>query len=108
MNAAEKESFIREHARRRKIKWSTHALAEIVPEDLSVDDVESALEDSAVIEDYPHAHRFLPDCLVLAFVQSQEPIHVVVALNEPKDYILIVTVYRPNQEEWQNDWRTRK
>lgn len=108
MTTREKESFIREHARSRKIKWSSHALAEITPEDLSVDVVESALENAIVIEDYPHAHRFLPDCLVLAFVSPQEPIHVVVALNELQDYILIVTVYRPNQEEWQDGWRTRK
>ncbi len=107
MNAAAKEAFIREHARRRKIKWSSHALAEITPEHLSVDEVEHALEDAIVIEDYPHAHRFLPDCLVLTF-SGQQPIHVVVALNAPQDYILIVTVYRPNQEEWQDDWRTRK
>ena len=28
--------------------------------------------------------------------------------NEPQDYILIITVYQPAQEEWENDWRTRK
>ncbi len=53
-------------------------------------------------------HRPLPDCLALAFVDLNEPIHVVVAMNGPRDYILIVTVYRPTVEEWENDWRTRK
>jgi hypothetical protein len=57
---------------------------------------------------YPHAHRYLPDCLVLAFNAKREPIHAVVAINEPKDYVLVVTVYRPTAQEWQNDWRTRK
>ena len=63
---------------------------------------------SIVIEEYPHLHRHLPDCLVLTFVSPNEPLHCVVALNEPRDYILIVTVYRPTAEEWKDDWRTRK
>jgi hypothetical protein len=41
-------------------------------------------------------------------MSTQEPIHVVVALNESLEYILIVTIYRPTSEEWHNDWRTRK
>lgn len=87
MDLAEKASFIQSHARQRKIKWSSHALAEITPDDLTVDKVEIAIENADVIEDYPHAHRYLPDCLTLAFVTPQEPIHVVIALNQPQDYI---------------------
>ncbi len=82
--------------------------SEKASETLSVRDVEIALEQAEVIEDYPHLHRFLPDCLVLAFDNLGQPIHCVVALNEPHDYILIVTVYRPSLEEWENDWRTRR
>src|SRR5947207_13066840 len=98
MDSAEKQSFIQTLARQQKIKWTRHARAEITPDHLSVDDVERALGNAVVIEDYPHAHRYLPDCLILAFVSAKEPIHVVVALNESPAYILIVTVYRPTSE----------
>lgn len=108
MDAHEKQLFIRRCASQRKIKWSRHALGKLASLTVHVDDVERALESAEVIEDYPHLRRYLPDCLVLAFSVSGEPIHCVVALNAPYDYILIVTVYVPDEKEWYDDWRTRK
>lgn len=108
MDTLAKQQFIRAKALERKIKWSSHALSALTPDELTVAQVEGALQHAAVIEDYPHAHRYLPDCLVLAFSMKSEPIHAVVAINEPKDYALVVTVYRPTAQEWHNDWRTRK
>ena len=66
-----------------------------------------ALQQAQIIEEYAHQHRYLPDCLVLTFVLD-EPMHCVIGINQPQDYILIVTVYRPRPEEWNHDWRTRK
>lgn len=108
MDAIAKQQFIQARAIERKIKWSSHALGELAPEGLGVDQIESALERAQVIEDYPHAHRYLPDCLILAFTEPHRPVHAVVAINEPSDYILIVTVHTPKREEWQDDWRTRQ
>ncbi len=108
MDAAAKQHFIRIKALALKIKWSSHALAELTPEDLAVIDIELALRRADVIEDYPHSHRYLPDCLVLIFMPGNKPVHAVIAINENRDFILVVTVYVPNEEEWENDWRTRK
>lgn len=108
MNDSAKQEFIQANAIEHKIKWSSHALAELTPEGLSVPEVEQALQYAQVIEDYPHAHRYLPDCLAMAFIAPGEPVHVVVALNDTENYILVVTVYRPTSQEWHNDWRTRK
>ena len=108
MDRESKQAFIRRQALGRRIKWSSHALGEMIPEGLSVGEVEVALQSGEVIEDYAHAHRYLPDCLVLMYRTKDEPIHAVVAINEPREYILMVTVYHPNTQEWQNDWRTRK
>lgn len=96
MNASAKQAFIQQKATERTVKWSTHALSELAAEPVSIPEVESALQQAEVIEDYPHLHRYLPDCLVLAFVSSRKPVHCVVAINTPKDYILIVTVYQPS------------
>ena len=103
-----KQRFIRHKAAERKIRWSRHALSRLASMPISVRELESALQSGEVIEDYPHLHRYLPDCLVLAFITGDTPVHCVVALNEVQDYILIVTVYLPSEKEWQNDWRTRK
>jgi len=100
--------FIRNKALERKARWSIHALGELALEDITVQDVERSLTEVLIIEDYPHRHRFLPDCLVLAFDPFGQPLHCVVAVNEHQDYLLIVTVYRPGLEEWEDGWRKRK
>jgi len=79
MNALIKQTFIRTKATERKIKWSRHALNALASELASVGDIEIALRQAEVIEDYPHLHRYLPDCLVLAFVLSDMPTHCVIA-----------------------------
>ena len=108
LQTSKKESFICQRAAAWKIKWTAHALGKLASVPVTVRDIEISLCNAQVIEDYPHAHRYLPDCLVLTFVTLQQPLHCVVALNEPHDYILVVTVYEPTPKEWNNDWRTRK
>ena len=56
MNALTKRTFIRTKASERKIRWSRHALTELAHESASVGDVETALHQAEVIEDYPHQH----------------------------------------------------
>lgn len=102
------QDLIRLKSLARHVKWSRHPLSEVAVESFTVGDVEYALQQAEVIEEYPPHHRYLPDCLVLAFVAGGQPIHCVIGINEPQDYSLIVTVYQPNAEEWENDWRTRK
>ncbi len=102
------QTFIRQKAREHRVKWTRHALNELAYEAASVYDVEGALGQAQIIEEYAHRHRFLPDCLVLAFLFDDQPMHCVIGINQPQDYILIVTVYRPRTEEWNDDWRTRK
>jgi hypothetical protein len=91
-----------------KIYWSRHAVVEMVNDGLTRSEIEEALAQCEVIEDYPTAHRPLPDCLVLGRLASDSPVHSVVAIDEINDRIFIVTVYRPSAERWKNDWRTRK
>ncbi|GEM_PF-499862 len=115
MDILAKQAFIRLRAQENqadplgtKILWSRHAIAELVNEELVRAQVEHSLKGSELIEDYPPLHRALPDCLVLGWLASGEPIHSVVAIDQPKKRLLIVTVYRPSLEEWEDDWKTRK
>jgi hypothetical protein len=115
MQLTGKQSFIRRIARENvydavgsKILWSHHAVGALVDDGLSRSDVEVALQHSQVIEDYPPAHRPLPDCLVLTFISASKPIHAVIAIDDTNDRIFIVTVYIPTRDRWENDWRTRK
>jgi hypothetical protein len=115
MDSETKRTFIRRVAKENqtdpegvRILWSRHAVVELVLEGWNRRQVEGALLDSEVIEDYPTLHRPLPDCLVLAWVTSTIPVHVVVAIDQDLDRILLVTVYQPSEEEWEDDWKTRK
>jgi hypothetical protein len=80
----------------------------LVTENLDRRHIEEALASCEVIEEYSERNRPLPDCLVLAWLEAVKPFHAVVAIDEPNDRILIVTVYCPTFERWNSDWRTRK
>lgn len=64
MNTTEKQSYICGGSR--SVRWSVHALGRLAGMSETVADIEFALRNALVIEDYPHAHRYLPDCLVLS------------------------------------------
>ncbi len=115
MNPTQKEAFIRRVAAKNRVDsdlrfvlWSRHAITKAVRESLSREEVESALEQSEVIEDYEATNRPSPNCLVIGKVSIDEPVHAVVAIDEFNDRIFIVTVYRPLESKWQNDWKTRR
>ena len=91
-----------------QILWSRHATAKLVDLSLLRTEVEKALEGCEIIEDYATLHRPLPDCLVLGFLPSGQPIHVVIAMDEDNKRLFIVTVYFPYPDRWHNDQRTRK
>ena len=115
MDAKAKQAFIQLKALQNeadpegnKILWSRHAIAELVGDELDRIQVEGALKASEIIEDYPPLHRPLPDCLVLGWLLNEEPIHAVIGIDETKDRLFVITVYKPSAEGWKNDWRTRK
>lgn len=108
-----KQNFIKDKAKQHsipdneKILWSVHAVRKLRIENLKSMAVETVLKSCELIEDYQTEGRPLPDCLVLGF-DDRKPIHIVVAIDEENDRILIVTVYRPLPERWENDWKRRK
>jgi hypothetical protein len=115
MDTFEKEQFIRRMAAANKndpssakVYWSRHAIAELLHDNLTRAEVEDALQQGQIIEDYPTGHRPLPDCLVLAMRSETHPLHVVIAVDMAKERIFVITVYIPTTERWHHDWRTRK
>ena len=113
MTREEKQRFIHEKSNEHdvpaneKILWSLHAIKKLREEGLKKTPVEESLKACDLVEDYQTEGRPLPDCLVLGFINS-EPVHIVVAIDADFDRILLVTVYRPLAERWENDWKTRR
>jgi hypothetical protein len=52
MNVLTRQTFIRQKATERKVKWTRHALNELAPEPMSVNDVEIALQQAEVVNDW--------------------------------------------------------
>lgn len=89
-----------------EIDFTVHAIIEAAEDLIFVEEIESALSTGEIIEDDESRHR----CLLCASLASGF-IHVVLDygdwLLEPASNLVVVTVYRPDPDEW-IDERTRK
>ncbi|MFA6776609.1 MAG: DUF4258 domain-containing protein [Sphaerochaetaceae bacterium] len=86
------------------ILWREHALLRMAKRGITVSDVRSVLKTGIVIETFEDSP--LPSRLVLGFDTAGDPIHVLV--RERDDELCIFTAYRPSDELWEADHRTRK
>jgi len=68
--------------------------------------VRQVLEAGDVIEDYS-AEMPEPGRLILGF-QGKRPFHVVASENMETKEITIITVYVPDPDKWEKDFRSRK
>ena len=69
-------------------------------------EVGEAMESPEPLEEYPDDHPY-PSCLLLLFTNGGRPLHVVAAHDEAAQGIIIVTVYHPDPDRWE-DYRRRK
>lgn len=92
---------------RKKIFYSQHALDQMnKPERLiSPEEVGEVIFHGELIEDYPEDPRG-SSCLFSGKTQSKRTIHVVCA--PQNEYLLIVTSYVPNLQEWDIMFKERK
>jgi hypothetical protein len=69
--------------------------------------MEYALLNGEIIEHYvddkPH-----PSCLVLGWLTSGDPLHIVCARGNTEPELRIVTLYEPDDRLWESDYKTRK
>lgn len=90
-----------------RMRHSDHALNEADNDQLKLDEIYYATKHGEIIEEYPKDKPF-PSFLVLGFTLDNRPVHSVWAYSEQKRWAILVTVYRPKQELWKNNWRTRR
>ncbi|MBD2111785.1 DUF4258 domain-containing protein [Leptolyngbya subtilissima] len=89
-----------------KVVFSGHAVKQMFQRKISRDEVKAVLDYGEVIAEYPEDRPY-PSYLMLNMV-SQRPIHAVVAKDAETQTIYVVTVYEPDVELWQADFKTRK
>jgi Domain of unknown function (DUF4258) len=89
----------------KKILFLPHAVRQMSKPDrmITTKDIRYIIENGEVIEDYPEDTRG-HSCLVLGV--TDHPIHVV--CSPKQDYLAIITAYLPGQQEWENNFKTRR
>ena len=101
IDEGEIQSRIRTH-----VKFTEHARLAMRDDNLTTFDVLQAIKNFEIIEEYPDAKPF-PACLILCWLRGKKPLHMVCALPEQVDMLIIVTMYIPSKEEW-SDYRRRR
>lgn len=90
----------------RRVIFRVHAIQRMAQRQISVSDVRRVVDDGERIEEYPDDKPF-PSALVFGRCGSR-PLHVVVADNFDDNQVIVITVYEPDLEKWEPDFRTRK
>ena len=89
----------------RKFKWTTHILMRLQQREINPSDVKNCIMSGEIIEQYPQDHPH-PSCLILGLCVNGQPLHTVIGCGA--GYLWLITAYRPNQNEWESDLKTRK
>ena len=85
---------------RQEYEISLHADDERIADGFSVLQLESALSNCQIIEQYPNDPRG-ESCLALGFTPEGTPVHVVCGKNPP-GHLILITVYVPAMPKWKN------
>jgi Domain of unknown function (DUF4258) len=90
--------LIRELFRRREYEYSLHALDQSILRRISTREIEEAVEDGEIIEDYP-ADEYGPSCLILGFTSDRRPLHVQCTYPQ-RIPVKVITLYQPDPGQW--------
>ncbi|MEK7796139.1 MAG: DUF4258 domain-containing protein [Pseudomonadota bacterium] len=90
----------------KEIIFSGHAIRRMFERQFTVDDVRAVITSGETIADYPNDTPY-SSCLLLGFV-NKSPVHVVAAMDKPRQTCYVITVYKPDTAQWGADFKTRK
>lgn len=91
---------------KKKYRLTSHAENERDADKITLEEIKDAFLSlkAEIIEDYPNDPRG-PSCLILGFTKYNRPAHIVCGM-EGLGLLVVITVYRPDQNEW-FDWKIR-
>ena len=89
-----------------KTLFRVHAVQRMFERHVSVKKVSDALQTGETIEDYS-SEMPEPSRLILGF-QGKRPFHVVTSENPEANEITIITVYIPDPDKWNKDFKSRR
>lgn len=90
----------------KELIYSRHAITKMFERQISKPEVEDVMNTGEEITGYPD-DRPLPSSLILGFA-GKRPIHIVVAYDENENKCILITVYEPDPEIWDADFKKRR
>lgn len=99
-------AFIRDWVRRRQIHWTYHVNMRLAGRFIPREAILGAVDNYELVEAYPE-DKYLPSYLVLGHHDSDR-FHVLFAADVEGDNVRVVTSYRPDLAEWDENLRTRR
>ena len=99
--------FIREHLENNQYRLTKHATTARLQRGITITELKRALLNGEIIEKYPNDQPY-PSCLVLGWLVSGDPLHVVCSRGNSEPAMRIVTVYEPSDNKWESDYKTRR
>ena len=90
----------------KKIRFRQHSAEMMIERGISRKEVFNCIIDGEVIEEYINDKPF-PSCLFFHY-DGKKPVHVVCSYNNIDDFTVIITVYSPDNDHFENDFKTRR
>ena len=96
---------IRDAVREGQVVWQKHALQRMMERGISRQEVKRSVLEGDMIEEYPDDKPF--PSLLVAYVK-EVPLHVVMSYDQTLSQVYVITVYRPDLRNFENDLKTRR
>jgi hypothetical protein len=93
-----------------RVLYSGHARREMQEEEFGFiidQEVYEAICRSEVIETYPDDTPY-PSVLIFGMTDANRPLHVVCAYDKGDDRVVVVTVYQPDPDRWEDNRRRKR
>lgn len=97
---------IRQTFKDRRYEYSLHAVDQSILRHILRREIEEAIENGEIIEDYPE-DKYGPSCLIYGTTAQGRHLHVQCSYPS-RPQIKIITVYQPDPNEWIDYKKRRK
>lgn len=87
-------------------EWRKHALERMADREIPQEAVLEVFSSGEIVEDYPDSKPY-HSALFLGWKEGK-PIHAVAALDKENGWAYIITVYEPDLDHFESDFKTRR
>ena len=98
--------FIKNCVKERNIRWTYHVNMRMKDRFISREFIINSADSYEIIEEYPK-DKYLPSYLIYSKYENCI-FHVLFATDVKSENVRIITAYYPNQDEWKEDFKTRR